>query len=127
MTANELRLVASNLAVLIEINFLAGFLNSVQDPVVKSCSRHPIEIIKSACSANLFAGSQPVTPTGPHHAGSEANNVDFPATVSTTGTPNLAANSEITLCALLYLAPPPAIIKGFLAVLIISTALFIEL
>jgi len=79
-------------------------------------------MIKSASSASAFAGSQPVTPTGPHQEGSVARSDDLPATVSTTGISKVAAKSDNSLCALLYRTPPPAIIKGFLAFLISSTA-----
>ncbi|CAB4906017.1 unannotated protein [freshwater metagenome] len=54
----------------------------------------PIEIIRSASSANVFAGSQPVTPTGPHQDGSVASSEDLPATVSTTGISKVFAKSD---------------------------------
>ena len=43
----------------------SGFLNSAQEPVVKSCRRVPTASTTSASSASALAAAVPVTPTAP--------------------------------------------------------------
>ena len=67
--------------------------NTVQEPVVKSCSRVPTARTTSASAANALAEVHPVEPIGPALSGCEARRLAFPATVSTTGMLWRSANS----------------------------------
>ena len=82
-TALARRFVASKRAAFIATIFLSP--NKVQEPVVKSCNRVPIAIIKSDSITNSLTGSEPVTPSGPTSRGLLHGSEDFPAIVSTTG------------------------------------------
>ena len=64
---------------------------TVQEPVVKSCSRVPAASTTSARAASALACGAPVTPIGPAYSGWSATSVDLPAIVSTTGTPCCSA------------------------------------
>ncbi|MNT86913.1 hypothetical protein D3C72_2272610 [compost metagenome] len=46
-----------------------SFLNSAQEPVVKSCSRVPTASTTSASSASALEADEPVTPTEPMLSG----------------------------------------------------------
>jgi hypothetical protein len=67
---------------------------TLHEPVVKSCSRVPTASTTSASRASSFADELPVTPIGPASIGWSHGSEDFPATVSTTGTPCRSANPE---------------------------------
>ena len=70
-----------------------SFLNSAQEPVVKSCSRVPTASTRSASSARRLAAEVPVTPTAPMLSGCSSGSDDLPPCVSQTGMPVASANS----------------------------------
>lgn len=70
----------------------ASFLNSAQEPVVKSWQRVPTAMIRSASSAMALAADVPVTPTEPSDIGWLSLIADLPAWVTTTGMPWVSAN-----------------------------------
>ena len=56
-----------------------GFLNSAQEPVVKSCNRVPTARMRSASSASTLAAPVPVTPIDPISEGWSWGRLDLPA------------------------------------------------
>ena len=70
---------------------LPAFLNSAQEPVVKSCSRVPTASTTSASSASRLAADVPVTPTAAMLSGWSSGSEDLPACVSQTGMPCASA------------------------------------
>ena len=60
---------ASNSATLILMKRTSGFWNAVFDAVVKSLSRVPMAITRSASRAAMFAPGVPVTPIAPRFCG----------------------------------------------------------
>ena len=101
-------------------------VNSVFEPVVKSCSRVPMASTQSASCASAFAAGEPVTPIAPVLSGSFQASAPLPACVSATGTPWASANACSASVAWPYSTPPPATIIGRLACRKRSTAALIS-
>ncbi len=73
---------ASKACVFSPIMLTSGFLNSAQEPVVKSCRRVPTASTRSAASASRLEAEVPVTPTAPMLSGWPSGSDDLPACVS---------------------------------------------
>ena len=58
-------LAASKRAALTAMSFISGAWKTVQEPVVKSCSRVPMASTTSASAASALAEEEPITPSGP--------------------------------------------------------------
>ena len=82
-----------------------------------------MQITRSASLEIIFAALVPVTPTAPRLWLRFHGIAPLPACVSPTGTPVLLQNSFRAFSAPEYLTPPPAIITGLAAYLIIAAAL----
>ena len=87
-------------------------MNSVCEPVVKSCRREPTATTRSASRAQPFAAGEPVTPIAPTLSGWSHARLLLPACVSATGTPWRDANAASAAPASLYSTPPPTITSG---------------
>ncbi len=113
-------LCASRATTLMPAKRTPGCWNREFDPVVRSISRVPTAITRSASRASAFAARVPVTPMPPS-ASSPPGRAPFPAEVSATGTPRRSDSSASSGRASAWWTPPPAISSGRSAVRTAST------
>jgi hypothetical protein len=85
---------------------------AVFEAVVKSLSRDPMTITRSAVRARRLAAVVPVTPIAPTACGASNGSDPFPACVSPTGMPVARVKAASAPVASLYSTPPPATTIG---------------